>query len=118
MRNPALEAVATGAPREIRLEDLVGRVVLDVDGERLGRIEELRAEWRDRECVVLEYHVGAHAAFERLGGGRFWSSLLRVCGAGGTVQVVPWQQMDIRDLLHPRLTCRKGELPGSDSSNS
>lgn len=103
-------------PRQIRLEDLMGRVVLDADGERVGRIEELRAEWRDRECVVLEYHVGANAAFERLGGGGFWSSLLRVFGAGSTVQVVPWPLMDIRDVLNPRLTCRKGELPGSDAA--
>lgn len=90
----------------------MGRVVRDLDGERLGRIQELRAEWRQHECVVLEFHVGAHAFFERLGGGHFWSSLLRLCGRVDTIHVVPWALLDIRDLLHPRLTCRKAELPG------
>ena len=111
MTSPEAVPAVTGSPRQIRAEDLMGRVVRDRDGARVGRIEELRAEWRGSECVVLEYHVGANAAFERLGGGPFWSTLLRLFGAGGSVHVVPWHQMDIRDVLHPRLTCGKDDLP-------
>ena len=113
MTTPAPMALAPGAPREIRLDDLMGRVVHDADGARVGRIEELRAEWRGDECVVLEFHIGASALFERLGGGRFWSACVRLCGGGSTPHVVPWQHMDLRDVTHPRLTCRRSELPAA-----
>lgn len=111
MTIPALVAEAPGSPRQIRAEDLMGRLVRDSEGERVGRIMEMRAEWNGHDCVVLEFHLGVHAAFERLGGGPFWSSLIGLCGGGRAPRVVPWQLMDLRDVRHPRLTCRKGELP-------
>lgn len=44
--------------REIRLEDLVGRRVLDAKGSVVGRIREVEAEWHGHECVVTSFHLG------------------------------------------------------------
>lgn len=60
-------------PREIHVERLLGTRVCDVNGEVVGRLEELRCEMVDGEEVVVEYHIGAAAVLERIG--MFVSSL-------------------------------------------
>lgn len=44
--------------KEIRLEDLVGTRLLGADGQVVGRISEVQAEWRGHHCVVTELHLG------------------------------------------------------------
>src|ERR1051325_5993402 len=54
--------------RELNVELLLSRRVYALNGRRIGRIEEIRAEKRGRECYVAEYLVGGYALFERLAG--------------------------------------------------
>lgn len=102
--------------REVLLHDLVGRVVRDADGEKVGRIEELDAEIElhahGNDYVVTAFHVGAYGALERLAGAQFARAVLQRLGrlAGYEHHCVPWQEMDLRDPEHPRLTRRKAEL--------
>ena len=98
--------------REVKAEHLLGRVVLDADGQRAGHVEEMVLADHDGECVLLEYHLGRYALLERLGAGRLGASILRLVGGGRVYQgfAVPWHQMDLRDPAHPRLTVRRDEL--------
>ena len=105
---------------EIRLNDVIGRVVRDVDGRSIGRIEEMRAEIelhdRGNDYVVVEFHVGAFGALEALAGAHFARHVLR--RLGGLVRYrhhrVPWTLMDLSDPARPRITCRARELPNAD----
>jgi sporulation protein YlmC with PRC-barrel domain len=83
----------------IRLDDLLGRVVRDESGQRIGRVYDMRAEERDGELVIVEYHVGAHAFLQRLG-----VSLVKLIGMRTPEpQKVPWDRLDISDPDHPKL---------------
>ncbi len=96
---------------EVHLERLLGRRVIDVDGERIGPIEEVIAEEQDEEWVVKEYLVGRAAIFDRLSARFLGQRILRFFGAkthGGFR--VPWKQMDLTDPLRPRLRCARREL--------
>ena len=98
--------------RECRAELLIGRRVVDVDGDVVGRLEEIIADYVDDEYVVREFHVGAYAALERLGTGMLGRSLLRLIGGDRiyTGYAVPWSQMDLSDPERPRVTVAKAEL--------
>ena len=104
---------------ECRVELLIGRRVVDADGEVVGRLEEIIADYVDDEYVVREFHVGALAAFERLGGGMLGRSLLRLIGGNRVYDgyVVPWRLMDLSDPEHPRVTGVKGELAAIDETS-
>lgn len=97
----------------VRVERLLGRRVRDSAGEKVGRVEELLAAEHDGECRILEYHVGSYGTLEALGATeRLGIALVRlVTGRGREGYVVPWDRMDLSDPDHPRLTCRRDELP-------
>jgi sporulation protein YlmC with PRC-barrel domain len=111
MTNPSTRSAATahghahGHDRELRLDRLLGRPVLGVDGRRIGRLEEVRAEKRGNGYVVTGYVIGAAGLLERLGLG---ARLL--FGSGRTGYVAAWDEVDLRDPDHPRLTCPVEEL--------
>lgn len=52
--------------REIYLELLLGKQVLDSAGKPVGRIEEVTAEKEGGEWVIQEYLIGFPAVLERL----------------------------------------------------
>jgi sporulation protein YlmC with PRC-barrel domain len=95
--------------RKVRLQDLVGEVVHDVDGKRVGRVRSVMVERKGNECVVCEYRLGGEALLARFG-----LSALRLVGWPHSHEPirVPWDQLDISDPEHPRLLCRKDELKG------
>jgi hypothetical protein len=100
-------------PSEARVELLIGCVVCDAAGERLGHLEEILAERVGDGYVVREYHVGTYASLERLlGAGMLGRSLLHVVSFGRlrTGFVIPWKLMDLSDPEHPRTTCLRSEL--------
>jgi sporulation protein YlmC with PRC-barrel domain len=99
--------------KECRLELLVGRKVIDSNGELVGHLEEVVAELEDDGYVVREFHVGAFAMFERLGAGMFGRGFLRAVGGARMYEgyVVPWRLMDLSRPGRPRVTVPKGELP-------
>ncbi len=93
-------------PHELRLDRLLGRRVVGRNNESIGHIEELRAERHGNGCLVTEYVIGEAGLMERLGVG---IRLLFGRRAGGGY-VARWDQLDIRDPEHPRLTCSKNDL--------
>lgn len=103
---------------ECRVELLIGCRVVDASGEVVGRLEEIVADYVDNEYVVREFHVGALAAFERLGTGKLSRSLLRLIGGDRIYKgyAVPWRQMDLTDPEHPRVTVAKAELRRIDET--
>src|ERR1044072_4082140 len=99
------------AHSELNVEMLLSRRVYALNGRNIGRIEEVRAEWRGSECVVTEYLVGVYAVFERLSGWRIGRAVLRLLPAKrGAGYRVPWNQLDLADPERPRLRCSVEEL--------
>jgi hypothetical protein len=91
---------------ERRLELLLGRKVHAQDGRVIGRIEEFHAEREHDYYVVTEYHVGRAALLERLSVRHLGFTLPgRVHGYR-----VRWDQLDLDDPDHPRLTCPVEEI--------
>jgi sporulation protein YlmC with PRC-barrel domain len=91
---------------EVRVELLLGRRVLAQNGRSVGRVEEIRVERSGGGYVVTEYHVGPEALLERLAVGL--QSLFREPPRGG--YAIAWNQVDLSDPEHPRLTCPADEL--------
>ena len=102
---------ADSPPREVQVEALLGRELHDVDGRKVGRVEELVVERRGTEWIVVELHVGIGALLERV---VELSTLVPMLGAlRRKLSVryrVPWQQLDVRDPDHPRVLVRLGDL--------
>jgi hypothetical protein len=88
------------------VELLLGRRVHAHDGGVIGRIEELRAEREHDYYVVTEFHLGPRALIEALAVRHLGLTLPgRVHGYR-----VRWDQLDLSDQEHPRLTCPVEEL--------
>ena len=106
--------------REIRLSDVIGRVVRDVEGRSIGRLEEMHAEIelhdQGNDYMVVEFHVGAYGALEALAGARFARHVLRRIRplVGYRHYRVPWTRMDLSEPSRPRILCRASELPNAD----
>ena len=77
----------------------------------MGRIEEVRARRGPAGCFVSEYLVGSLGMLERLAGGPLLRSVLRRLPRLYRGYCIPWEQMALDDLAHPRIRCRRGELP-------
>jgi sporulation protein YlmC with PRC-barrel domain len=97
---------------EWKVELLLGTKVCDVDGEDVGRIEELRVQRGDKACLVEAYLVGASALIERLSA---WTLIRPIKAFLGTrklytIYQVPWKDMDLSDPHHPRLRIAKRDL--------
>jgi sporulation protein YlmC with PRC-barrel domain len=88
--------------RELRVELLVGRKVVDRKGRKVGRIEEIVAEYRGTELVVTEVHVGRRGMAERFS--------LRAQVRDKTPTKLRWSDLDLSDPDHPRLTKSIEEL--------
>jgi sporulation protein YlmC with PRC-barrel domain len=96
---------------EVRIELLIGRKVLDAEGKKVGRIEEIRGEKRAGDVLVEAYLVGASALVERLAA---WKLVRPIRGLLGSsvysMYRIPWNEMDLSDPRHPRLTVPKSSL--------
>jgi hypothetical protein len=87
--------------RELRLERLIGRRVIDTDGRALGRIEEAHAEHRDGELVVVEWVLGAGGLLERLG---VLATARALFGwpSVPTPRVLDWSELDLSNPERPQ----------------
>jgi hypothetical protein len=92
-------------PRELRLDRILGRQVLAPNNRPVGRLEECRAEKHGKGCAVTAYVIGAAGLRERLHVG-----VKLLFGGRGGGYLARWDQMDISDPAHPRLTCPAEEL--------
>ena len=91
---------------ELRLERLVGRMVLSTDNKRIGRLEEVRAEQHGAAWIVTAFVLGRAGLAERLGvGARLLFGTKRPSG-----YVARNDQLDISDIEAPRLLCPVEEL--------
>jgi hypothetical protein len=90
--------------QEVHLELLVGRRVVDAEGRRLGRIEEVRAEQGDDGYVVREYLLGPSAAAERLSAWAVTLPLLRFLRKRVRFGFyrVRWDELDLSEPGRPR----------------
>jgi len=85
----------------VRIEDLLGRRVVDSSGRIAGRIEEIRAERHANEHEITEVLLGAGALRERLS----------IRGRGRKPLVARWDQIDLRRPERIVLLCGVDELP-------
>jgi sporulation protein YlmC with PRC-barrel domain len=97
---------------ETRVELLLGANVRDVNGEKVGRIEEIRVERTDTALLVESYLIGASALVDRLSA---WTLIRPIKGLLKSRHIyslydVPWQDMDLSDPIHPVLRRAKGDL--------
>ena len=97
------------AAHEVQLELLLGCQVVANDGTPVGRIEEICAEERNGELVVTEYLLGAYAVFERLSASLVARATLNLLHLRSGYRV-PWDKLDLADVIHPRLICSRSEL--------
>ena len=100
--------------REVNVESLFGKRVVDRDGRPVGRIEEVVAIREGATCVVTSYLLGTMGLLGRLAAWRVARPLLySVRGGGRHATRIPWEKLDLGDPAHPRLTCTRDELDGS-----
>lgn len=96
---------------EIRVHDLLGTPVKDVNGERVGRIEEIAATMHDGELLVDGYIVGRYGLASRMSFGTSLHWLARILGMNvERGHIIPWDKLDLSHPLHPVTTCPKDEL--------
>jgi hypothetical protein len=98
------------AVREVHLQQVLGAVVRDRKGRRVGRLEEVRAEAHGAHLEVTEWHLGSYAAFERLAAWSIGRAVLNLFGAAGHAYRVPWDKLDLKDVKRPVLRCPVSDL--------
>ncbi len=86
-------------------DELLGRVVVAGNNRPIGRIEEFHAEQVGDYFRIVEYVIGSAGLKDRLNVG--FNSLFGRSTGG---RVARWDQIDITDPRHPRLTCSVGDL--------
>ena len=97
--------------KEISVEQLIGRHVVDSDGKKLGRIHEISAERGEDSCLVDAYYVGGRALIVRIAR---WAVPNKMSSALESKLVrpfrIPWDEMDLSDPRHPRATMSKEQI--------
>ena len=98
--------------QEIHLELLIGKRVFALNGQSIGRLEEVRAELNARgHCFVTEFLVGSYAVLERMSAWRMGREILRTLHVRRKQSYrVRWEQLDLSDPRRPRLACEVDEL--------
>lgn len=97
---------------EIKVEQLIGAKVRDVNGEEVGHIEEIRVDRQDSALLVEAYLVGTSALIDRLSA---WSLVRPIERSLKNRHIysaydIPWQDMDLSDPKRPRLRTAKRDL--------
>jgi len=97
---------------DINVELLLGTKVYDANGEKVGRIEEFRAEQDGDSCRVEAYLIGASAVIQRLSAWTLVRPIQRVLRSRKIYSVfeVRWQDMDLSDPRRPRLRIASKDL--------
>jgi hypothetical protein len=91
--------------REVPLERLLGRPVFAMNNQRVGRLEEVRAEKHGAGLIVTEYVLGEAGLLERL-----HLSVRLLLGRKRRGYVAGWRQLDISNPDRLRLLCPVDEL--------
>jgi hypothetical protein len=98
--------------RELHVELLVGRKVRDPNDDIVGRIEEIRCERRDEDCLVEAYYVGTSGLIQRLNAWKLVRPIRHVLKGSRFYHLyeIPWNQLDLSDPEKPRTTVPRAEL--------
>jgi len=97
--------------RLVHAELLLGEKVLALNGQAIGRLEDIRTETNRGHYFVSEFLVGNYAALERLAAWSIGRALLRVFGAKRDEGYrIRWDQLDLSNPQRPRLLCDVDEL--------
>jgi hypothetical protein len=100
------------AKHEIKIELLLGKRVRGLNGQSIGRLEEVKAELSKGRCFVTEFHVGTYAMLDRLAALHIVRAIMhqlwRPRKPGG--YRISWNQLDLSDPTDPRLRCKVSEL--------
>jgi hypothetical protein len=93
------------AAREIRLERLLGRLLVDAFGHPVGVVEEVVTEPHGDEYFVTHVVVGPHAPLARALAFGHQIPVLEALGLGRKPRVrrLPWEWLDLTDPERPRL---------------
>jgi hypothetical protein len=92
--------------RELRVELLVGRKVVDATGEKAGHIEEIVAEYREGGMYVTEVHLGRTGFAERFSlgnAGQLFTSFFGARMKSRHAFRYRWEDVDFSDPERPRL---------------
>ena len=99
------------ARQEIHLELLLGKQVFALNGRPIGRLEEVCVQVQQGVATVNEFEVGSYAFFDRLSAWQIGRAILGLFGSliksGYSVK---WNQLDLSDPKHLKLTCSVTEL--------
>lgn len=96
---------------EVHVELLLGEKVFALNGQAIGRLEEIRTEINRGHFFVSEFLVGSYAMLERLAAWRVGRAVLRVLGARQREGYrIRWDQLDLSDPERPRLLCDVDDL--------
>jgi hypothetical protein len=90
---------------EFYLDELLGRMLLARNNRSVGRIEEFQAEQHGDHLQIVAFLIGSAGLMSRLDVG-----VKALFGKSGGGKIVRWDQVDISDPVHPRLTCSVEEL--------
>ena len=97
--------------RLVHVELLLGRKVFAVNGQSIGRLEEIWTQKERGQFFVSEFLVGRYALLERLAAWSIGRAVLRVLGAKRNEGYrIRWDQLDLSDPQQPRLLCDVDEL--------
>ena len=87
------------------MDGLIGRPVVDRDGNTIGRIHELRADVNGDEWAVTHFLVGVGGLIERFG-----LALKLIVGTRSKPYVIPVDQMDLSDPTQARVRRARSEM--------
>jgi hypothetical protein len=95
-------------PQELRLEDLLGKVVRNDLGRAIARIKDLWVEPDGKDYVVTKFLLGPLERLPRLLAFAGQVPTFRTLGLGREPQVrsIPWYWLDLSDPERPRLSER------------
>jgi sporulation protein YlmC with PRC-barrel domain len=90
---------------EVRLERLLGKLVVDAFGLPFGRIEDVIAEPQGDEYLVTHLLIGPNSRLAQLLASAHELPTLRALGLGRRPRVrrVPWSWFDLTDPDRPQL---------------
>jgi hypothetical protein len=92
--------------QDVRLEDLLGKVVRNDFGRAVARIEDLWVEPEGEDYVVTQFLLGPRERWPRLVAFAGQLPTFRALGLGRKSQLrpIPWHWLDLSDPERPRLT--------------
>ncbi len=94
-----------GEGPDIRLRrDVLDRQIVDVDGAKVVRVNDLKLRTRGSRLFVAAVDVGLGGMARRLGQLRFWTWLARLCGVQLPTREIDWRFVAQLDPNADRLT--------------